>query len=218
VFLCRGLAPACPCPHITQSRPFLPLQELQPLHSANISKTWLSQQIMLTRQRGSCEEKCLCFYFSLLQSRFCNCNCTNRVSHLFPPEAQGLKTGQDSAHISSLGMGFPLHQGPSASLWQPTKGLERIEKCPLPASLARESSLAQTGLTEGLSLPQEPLLHGESQGEELWSLSKQRYKFQNILWKGKCQHQPEKGFEVIRQFHLKPARVLWPPPLFFFLV
>ena len=125
-----GSPPACPCPHITQTRPLLPLQELQPFHRANISKTCLCQQVRLARQRRSCKGKCLCFYFILLLSHFCNYNCTNRISHLFPLKVQGLKAGQDSVHISSLGTGFPLHQGPSASLWQPTKVLKGLENVP----------------------------------------------------------------------------------------
>lgn len=88
-----GSPPACPCPLKAQTRPLLPLQELQPFHSANISKTCLCQQRRLTRQRGICEGKCLCFYFILLLSHFCNCNCTNRIGHLFPKKVQGLKTG-----------------------------------------------------------------------------------------------------------------------------
>lgn len=96
----------------------------------DISTSPLCQQIRLTRQRWSSEGKCLCFYFILSLSCFCNCNWTNRISHLSSPKAQGLKTGQDSIHISSLGTRFPLHQSPSALLWQPTKVLKGLEKVP----------------------------------------------------------------------------------------
>lgn len=144
----RGSPPACP--HIMQTRPFLPLQELQPFHRANISKTSLCQQIGLARQRGSCEGKCLCFYFILLLSHFCNCNCTNKVSHLFLPKVQGLKIGQDSVHVSSLGTGFPLHQGPSASLWQSTKVLKGLENVPCQLPLLRRAPRLTQGWQKAL--------------------------------------------------------------------
>lgn len=201
-----------------QTRPLLPLQELQPFHTANISKTCLCQQIRLVRQRGSCEGKCLCFYFILLLSHFCSCNCTNRISHLFPQKVQGLKTGQGSVHISSLGTGFPLYQGPSASLWQPTKVLKGLENVPCQLPLLRRAPWLTQGWHKALVCCSSLCSVGNPKGKSCGSLSKQRYKFQNILWKGKYQHQPEKGFEAIRLFHLKPTRVWQLPPLFFFLV
>lgn len=85
--------------------------------------------------------------FFLLLSHFSQCNCTNTVSHLFPPRSPGPQ-------------GFCLHflpgdrvsitPRPLCFTLAAYKGLEGVGKCPLPASLAQESSLAHTELAVGL--------------------------------------------------------------------